>query len=205
MPTRKRKTKKTKDESEDSKLSQESLEEKTETEETPAETIPKPINEDGHTSEEEARNSVYQGALDMQNALFTHASFTSGRLLRIRSILGKVETKIFDDTFIDDLDKKEMLKLYELVKGTERDSLDYLERTHKIIQDSPNVVKVTQTFVSNRPHRGSDSISGRIDRNLISQIKQRLLTDTMIAQDALAGITDLEDNETIDIEETNEE
>jgi hypothetical protein len=154
-----------------------------------------------HVSEDEARSSVYQGALDMQNALFSHASFTSSRLVKVRSLLGKVEARVFDDQFLEDLDKKEMLKLYELIKSTEKDSLDFLERTHKIVQDSSNVMKVTSTIVTNRANRGGTPISHRIDRNLLSAVKQRILENTDLAQDAIDSVHQIDDGSLEVVEE----
>ena len=146
-----------------------------------------------HSTEEEARNSVYQGTVDLQTALFRHASFTGSRLGRVRPLIAKIETRIFEDDFLVDLDKKELLKIYELIKSTEKDSLDFLERTHKLVQDSPNVMKVTSTVVASRTPRSGTSVSEHIDRKLLDEVKQKLLSNTALAHDAITNIHMLED------------
>jgi hypothetical protein len=152
-------------------------------------------------TEDETRSAVYDGALAMQHAIFTHAAYTSSRLAKVRSLLSKVEERVFDDQFLEDLEKKEMLKLYELIKSTEKDSLDFLERTHKIVQDSSNVMKVTSTIVTNRAARGGTSISQRIDRNLLSAVKQKIMANADMAHETIIDVHQIDE----DVDESQEE
>ena len=99
-----------------------------------------------HADEFQARDTMFHGTVDMQDALFEHASRYRSRLKRTSKIIDNLESRVYNDEFIEELDPKSLLKLLILARESELEIVGFLERLYKLAQDSQRVIKVTQTL-----------------------------------------------------------
>lgn len=134
-----------------------------------------------HTSELKARDAMFKGTLDMQEALFEHASRYRSRLKKTAAVIDNLEDKVFDEEFINELDPRSLIKLLVLARDSEKDAIGYLERLHKLVQDSQRVIKVTQTLsMSGVSTNHSSSDSEDVDKLKLDEIRSllmRVITD----------------------------
>jgi len=130
-----------------------------------------------HATETSARNAIFRGTLDMQEALFNHASTFRGRLKRLAGVINNLEGKVFNEEFLNELDPRSMIKLLVLARESETEAIEYLERLHKLVQDSQRVIKVTQTLsmsgVTTRPL--SIEEGGDFNKNLLDEARTLLI------------------------------
>lgn len=137
-----------------------------------------PDLEPDHATEASARDSMFTGIVDMQEALYEHASRYRVRLKGLSKVITNLEGRVFDDKFIEDLDPRSMIKLLVLARESEKDAIEYLERLHKLVQDSQRVIKVTQTLsMTNGPYsRGEGEPSeNRMDKSKMEEVRKLLI------------------------------
>lgn len=108
--------------------------------EVPSVEVPKEI------TESDARDMVYKGSLCMQYMLFQHAFAQVPRVNRLNTLINKIESELFSEETLQELDKSQLLKLYSLATGQVTDSIGFLERLHTMVQDASEVVKVTKSL-----------------------------------------------------------
>lgn len=136
--------------------------------------------QESHASGESARNAIVNGTLDMQEALFEHASRYRSRLKGLNGVISNLHGKIFNEEFINELDPRSLIKIYILARESEDSAVEYLERLHKVVQDSQKVIKVTQTLsMSGVSSGGASPLLGldntEVDRDKVNQIRDILM------------------------------
>lgn len=130
-----------------------------------------------HADELEARDTMFRGTVDMQDALFEHASRYRSRLKRTSKIIDNLESRVYNDEFIEELDPKSLLKLLILARESELEIVGFLERLYKLAQDSQRVIKVTQTLSMSGASGRNSSIedSDDIDKPKLEEIRALLM------------------------------
>lgn len=147
-----------------------------------------------HAGELESRDTMFRGTVDMQDALFEHASRSRSRLKRTSKVIDNLESRVYNDEFIEELDAKSLLKLLILARESELETVGFLERLYKLAQDSQRVIKVTQTLsMSGVSGRGSSiEDSDDIDKPKLEEIRS-LLMQVISSNDAAEKEKNTED------------
>ena len=112
----------------------------------PVQTIDVTIDVTRDLTEQETRKMVYDGSLALQYTLFKHAKDQRPKLSRLTGLINKIENRIYQEEIIDQLDNQQLLKLYATANAQVTDSIGFLERLHKIVQDTEDVSKVTNSL-----------------------------------------------------------
>lgn len=108
--------------------------------------IPDQVIDPEKLTEAEVRETVYDGSLALQYLLFKHAKNQKPKLGRLGNLIETVENQLYSEETIQALDKAQLIKLYALASERETESIAFLERLHKTVQETENVSKVTRAL-----------------------------------------------------------
>lgn len=149
--------------------------------ELPSVEIPKDI------TESDARDMVYKGSLCMQYMLFQHAFAQVPRVNRLNTLINKIESELFSEETLQELDKGQLLKLYSLATGQVTDSIGFLERLHTMVQDASEVVKVTKSMsYQDNTVTSLESVKSKVRNNdKLRNIKDILINNILGTNDEL--------------------
>jgi hypothetical protein len=111
--------------------------------------IPDEVIDPEKLSELDVRETVYDGTLTLQYLLFNHAKNQKPKLNRLRNIIENVESQLYSENTIQALEKSQLIKLYAMANERETESIAFLERLHKTVQETENVSKVTRALSEN--------------------------------------------------------
>lgn len=133
-------------------------------------------------TEQEVRETVYEGSLALQYLLFKHAKDQKPKLGRLKSLIESVEMELYTEDTIKQLEKSQLIKLYALANERETESIAFLERLHKTVQETENVAKVTRALseaTGNTTDLESMKYKKIIDSGKLRDIKDLLIKNIL--------------------------
>ena len=133
-------------------------------------------------TELEVRETVYEGSLALQYLLFKHAKDQKPRLNRLGGLIETVEKELYTEDTIKQLEKSQLLKLYSIANERETESIAFLERLHKTVQETENVAKVTRALsesTGNTTDLESVKYKKMIDSGKLRDIKDLLIKNIL--------------------------
>ena len=159
-------------------------------------------------TQEQTRQMVYDGCLSLQYSLFKHAKGQQPRLDRLSNLIENIEGIVFTEDILKQLDKQQLIKLYSIANNQINESIGFLERLHKLVQDTEDVSKVTNTLnISVNSILNSDeSIQYRskgIDNERLRNVKEMLVRN-IIGNAIDTDVIDIETIEAIEKENLKE-
>jgi hypothetical protein len=143
------------------------------------------IMESDVLTEQDTRQMVYDGSLALQYSLFKHAKDQRPKLNRLKHLICKIEDKIYTEDIIDQLDNQQLLKLYSTANNQVTSSIEFLERLHKLVQDTEDVNKVTNSLnisIDGSITNPIDAIRYRsksIDNEKLKNVKEILISNIL--------------------------